>query len=96
MVADSSPHRHYALMPQAIRALLDPKAIAVVGASQQPGRGTSVVVNLRDAGFGGEIFAVNPRYTDVLGYRCYPSVNELPDTGGLSLLFIRPSCLLPR
>jgi acetyltransferase len=65
-------------MPRAIRALLDPKAIAVIGASQQPGRGTSVVANLRDAGFGGEIFAVNPRYTDVLGYRCYPTVNELP------------------
>jgi acyl-CoA synthetase (NDP forming) len=65
---------------QAMRALLDPKGIAVVGASQQPGRGTSVVVNLRDAGFSGEIVAVNPRYTDVLGYRCYPSVKELPDT----------------
>jgi acyl-CoA synthetase (NDP forming) len=64
---------------QSIRTLLDPKGIAVVGASQQPGRGTSVVANLRDAGFGGGIVAVNPRYTDVLGYRCYPSVNELPD-----------------
>jgi acetyltransferase len=63
-----------------MRALLDPKGIAVVGASQQPGRGTSVVANLRDAGFSGEIVAVNPRYTDVLGYRCYPSVKELPDT----------------
>jgi acetyltransferase len=63
-----------------MRALLDPKAIAVVGASQAPGCGTSVVVNLRDAGFGGEVFAVNPRCTDVLGYACVPSVNELPDT----------------
>ena len=65
---------------QPMHALLNPKAIAVVGASQQPGRGTSVIANLRDAGFGGEIVAVNPRYTDVLGYRCYPSVNELPDS----------------
>ena len=65
---------------QSMRALLNPKAIAVIGASQQPGRGTSVVANLRDAGFKGEIFAVNPRYTDVLGFRCYPSVSELPDT----------------
>jgi hypothetical protein len=35
---------------QAMRALLDPTAIAVVGASHKPGRGTSMVVNLRDAG----------------------------------------------
>src|ERR1700722_4961883 len=74
----AAPRKRHSM--QAMRALLDPKAIAVVGASQQPGRGTSVVANLRDAGFGGDIFAVNPRYTDVLGYRCVPSVNELPDT----------------
>jgi acetate---CoA ligase (ADP-forming) len=64
---------------QSMRPLLDPKAIAVVGASQQPGRGTSVVANLRDAGFKGAIFAVNPRYPDVLGYPCHPSVADLPD-----------------
>jgi acetyltransferase len=64
---------------QSMRPLLDPKAIAVVGASQQPGRGTSVVANLRDAGFTGGIFAVNPRYPDVLGYPCHPSVADLPD-----------------
>src|SRR5262249_34081368 len=62
----------------AIRSLLDPKAIAVVGASQRRGRGTNVVANLRDCGFAGEIFAVNPRYQDVLGYKCFPSVRELP------------------
>jgi acyl-CoA synthetase (NDP forming) len=64
---------------QPMRALFDPRAIAVVGASQQPGRGTSVIANLRDSGFKGGIFAVNPRYADVLGYPCTPSVNELPD-----------------
>lgn len=62
-----------------IRSLLDPRAIAVVGASQRPGRGTGVIANLRDAGFAGEIYAVNPRYQDVLGYKCFPSVSALPD-----------------
>ena len=61
-----------------MRSLLDPKAIAVVGASQRRGRGTNVIANLRDCGFAGEIFAVNPRYQDVLGYRCFPSVSDLP------------------
>ena len=45
---------------QSIRALLDPKVIAVVGASQQPGRGSSVVANLRGAGFKG---GINPTAT---------------------------------
>jgi acyl-CoA synthetase (NDP forming) len=59
-------------------SLLNPQAVAVVGASQRPGRGTSVIANLRDCGFKGDIFAVNPRYADVLGYRCCPSVGDLP------------------
>jgi acetyltransferase len=61
-------------MPQ----LLQPKAIAVIGASQRGGRGTNVIANLRNFGYGGEIFAVNPRYSDVLGHTCVPSVRELP------------------
>jgi acetyltransferase len=59
-------------------SLLDPKAIAVVGASQRRSRGTSVMTNLRDSGFRGEIYAVNPRYQDILGYTCVASVAELP------------------
>jgi acyl-CoA synthetase (NDP forming) len=65
-------------MMEAMRSLLDPKAVAVVGASQRRGRGTNVVANLRDCGFAGKIFAVNPRYQDVLGYQCFPSVSALP------------------
>src|SRR5262249_22499289 len=59
-------------------ALLAPRAIAVVGASQRRGRGTNVIANLRDNGFPGEIVAVNPRYDEVLGYKCFPSVGTLP------------------
>src|SRR5689334_2350127 len=79
---------------QSMQALLNPRAIAVIGASQQPGRGTSVVANLRDAGFKGEIFAVNPRYTDVLGFPCYADVSKLPDTADCIVIAIpaRAAC----
>jgi acetyltransferase len=63
---------------QSMTSLFDPRAIAVVGASQRPGRGSKVIANLRDAGFPGGIFAVNPRYDEVLGYKCYASVGDLP------------------
>jgi acetyltransferase len=62
-----------------MRALLEPRAVAVVGASQRPGPGARVIANLQSAGFKGGIFAVNPRYTDVLGAPCFPSVKEIPD-----------------
>ena len=72
----------------AMRALLDPKAIAVVGASQRPGRGRNVIANLRNCGFTGGIFAINPRYQDVLGYTCVSSVRDLPPSVDCLLLAV--------
>lgn len=79
---------------EAMRRLLAPRAIAVVGASQRPGRGTSVLVNLREAGFAGEVFAVNPRYEEVLGYKCYPSVADLPATVDCIVLAVAANAAL--
>ena len=66
--------------PLPMSSLLDPKAVAVVGASQRQSRGTSVLMNLIEAGFKGEVFAVNPRYQDVHGRRCVPTVTALPES----------------
>ncbi|HLQ89764.1 MAG TPA: CoA-binding protein, partial [Xanthobacteraceae bacterium] len=65
---------------EAIATLLAPKSIAVVGASQRRGRGTNVIANLKTGGFQGAIFAVNPRYDEVLGCKCYPAIADLPKT----------------
>lgn len=65
---------------ESIAKLLAPKSIAVVGASQRRGRGSNVIANLQGNGFKGEIFAVHPRYDDVLGCKCYPTVAALPAT----------------
>ena len=61
-----------------LSALLNPKSIAVIGASPRGGRGGRTLVNLRETGFKGEVFGVNPRYAEVGGFKCYPSVDELP------------------
>ena len=73
----------------ALPHLLAPKAVAVVGASQRGGRGSNVSANLRDCGFAGGIFAVNPRYQEILGYSCVPSVRDLP--AACSFFRVRPS-----
>jgi acyl-CoA synthetase (NDP forming) len=58
---------------------VEPKAIAVVGASPRaesiPGR---VIETLKGNGFLGEIFPVNPRHASVSGSRAYRSLAELP------------------
>lgn len=61
-----------------LRALLAPRSIAVIGASQKGGRATGAVQNLLDLGFTGAIHPVNPNYDTVLGLRCCPSVEAIP------------------
>jgi acyl-CoA synthetase (NDP forming) len=50
----------------------------VLGASERPSVGRTIVENLERIGFAGEIYPVNPRYETLLGRRCYRSVEELP------------------
>jgi len=61
-----------------LNPLLKPKTIAVVGASEKFGAGSLVIENLRTLGFRGEIVPVNPRYKELFGYPCYPSLAGVP------------------
>lgn len=59
--------------------LLNPKAIAVVGASGRHGSaGRLVLENLRHLGYQGTVYAVHPKYKQVLGFPCYPDLTSLP------------------
>ena len=68
---------------QAARAkfdrLLRPRSIALVGASATPGSfGESVLANLKNAGFGGELHLVNPKRPVIQGQACLGSIEEMP------------------
>ncbi|HUL94937.1 MAG TPA: GNAT family N-acetyltransferase [Usitatibacter sp.] len=70
-----------------LRRLFEPRSVVLVGASERPERvGTLMFDNLRNAGFKGEIFAVNPRYSQLHGMRCYPSVTKLPGPVDLAVI----------
>ncbi|MEU2165649.1 acetate--CoA ligase family protein [Streptomyces chengbuensis] len=62
-----------------MRRLMRPRSVAVIGASNEPGKiGNSVMRNLVDGGFPGEIHPVNPRADDILGRKAYKSVTDVP------------------
>jgi len=62
-----------------IRSLLTPSSVAVVGASPSSFVGRILLENLRTLGFAGPVYPVNPRYDEILGYRCYPSLEAVPE-----------------
>lgn len=64
--------------PLDLKPLLDPRSIAVIGASAQGGRATGAVRNLQELGYTGAIYPVNPKYESVLGLPCYPSLEAIP------------------
>jgi len=62
-----------------LSALLKPRVIAVVGASEKPGPGLQVIKNLRALGFEGNIIPVNPKYENVLGLKCFSSLTAVKE-----------------
>lgn len=61
------------------KALFSPSSIALIGASDDTGKTSSRPLQyLRQAGYAGNLFPVNPRKTSVLGERCWASLDDLP------------------
>ena len=64
--------------PLDLDPLLNPRSIAVIGASAQGGRATGAVRNLQELGYAGAIYPVYPKYDEVLGLACYPRLAAIP------------------
>jgi acyl-CoA synthetase (NDP forming) len=63
-----------------LKAALDPKSVAIIGASDNPNKvGGRPVHYLDKFGFKGRIFPINPSRTEVQGHKCYPSLQDLPE-----------------
>ena len=67
--------------------LFDPKAIAVFGASKRPESvGNRVFDNLRQAGFSGTLYAINPKYKRLHHQPCYPSIAAIGKSVDLAVI----------
>ena len=70
-----------------LEALLRPKSIAVIGASEKPERaGFLMMRNLLDGGFNGPILPVTPTHKAVCGVLAYANIANLPITPDLAIL----------
>ena len=75
----------------AIGRLLNPRSIAVVGASGDPEKLTGRPLGyLRKHGFRGDIFPVNPRMPAIPGLTCYPDLRSLPMAPDVGLVLVGP------
>ena len=59
--------------------IMKPEAVAVIGASSEDGKiGNSVMKNLINGGYKGEIYPVHPSAAEILGRKAYKSVKDVP------------------
>lgn len=74
------------LLPEFI---LDPKAVAVIGASDDPARiGGRPIASMRKLGYTGRIFPVNPKRREVQGIPAYASITDLPEIPDVAVIAV--------
>ena len=74
---------------RAMRRIMQPEAVAVVGASPDDGKiGNSVMKNLINGGYEGRIYPIHPRAEEILGRKCYPRIADVPSDIDIAIFCI--------
>ena len=64
---------------KSMNRIMMPKSVAVIGASDEPGKiGNSVMKNLINGGYKGSIVPIHPKSAEIMGYKAYKSVKDVP------------------
>ena len=85
----SAEARHRRATAASLRPMLEPRAVAVVGASRDPASiGRRVLDALVAAGFSGPIYPVNPAAAEIAGLRAYASARDVPTGVDLAVIAV--------
>jgi acetyl coenzyme A synthetase (ADP forming)-like protein len=72
-----------------LESFFEPQSVAIVGASRDPEKlGYAVLANLKEGGYPGKLYPVNPKADEILDLKAYPSVLEIPDPVELAVIVI--------
>ncbi|MEJ2384922.1 MAG: acetate--CoA ligase family protein, partial [Xanthomonadales bacterium] len=83
------------MQPDRLRQLFKPESVALFGASAVEGAlGTVILNNLKAGGFEGPITLVNPKYDEIDGEPCYPSLVESGREAELAVI-VAPAKVVP-
>ena len=77
----------YILITLNLDKIFDSKSIAVVGASDKENSvGYTLMKNLMELGYNGKVYPVNIRKKEILGFKAYQAVDQLPETVDLAII----------
>ena len=68
------------VLRDALRTVLNPKSIAVIGASENENKiGGRPLLYLSRHGYRGKVYPINPKRAEIQGFKAYPSLADVPD-----------------
>ena len=80
---------------KSLDAIFSPKSVAVIGATEKEGSvGRTILWNLISNPFGGTIYPVNIKRSNVLGIKAYPDINSVPEQVDLAVI-VTPAPTVP-
>ena len=76
--------------------LFHPRSVALVGASKDPKKwGFNLLFNIVKGGYPGRVYPINPREGEILGFKAYPSIAQVPEPVDQAILVV-PSSDMPK
>jgi len=81
--------------PEQVRQLFNPRSVALIGATDKSRWSWSIFGNLRQHGFAGPVYLVNPRGIPVHGHDTYARIADLPSPVDLAFVMVPTSAVLP-
>ncbi|WP_299559420.1 acetate--CoA ligase family protein [uncultured Sulfitobacter sp.] len=82
-------------MSASLEAFLNPKSVAIIGASNVPARiGGRPINNLIGSGFKGNIYPINPKYSEVQGLPAFSSIADVPEVVDCAIVAVPVAHLL--
>ena len=75
--------------PDALRFALEPRSIALIGASENPNKiGGRPLLYLQRFGYRGRLYPINPNRAEVQGVRSYPDLASLSEAPDLAIVMV--------
>ena len=79
-----------------LKPFFTPRSIAIIGASSDPGKfGRTIVRTLQEYGYKGQIYPINPKLSELDGYKAYPSVTAIPGEVDVAYICTGAAIVIP-
>jgi len=82
-------------MERSLEKVFNPQSVAVIGASEVPGKASERRTrSLLEGGYGGDVYLVNPKRSELFGRKAYPNITEIDKEVDLVMIVVAPRFLV--